>query len=150
MPTLQDAIDLARRLHDGQVDLAGVDYIHHPLRVMRNPRLRTVEQKMVAILHDVMEDCGVTAEQLRSWGYPEDVIDALVTLTKKEEDYLLYINRVSASGLWLAITVKLSDLEDNMNLTRIVNPTSEDERRTRTYREAYEILTVRLRELEGY
>src|ERR1051326_3266578 len=80
--TLEDAIALAVRLHKGQVDKAGEPYILHVLRVMMDPILETKEEKKVGALHDTKEDCGVTDEDLREWGYSEPVIEALRYLTK--------------------------------------------------------------------
>jgi (p)ppGpp synthase/HD superfamily hydrolase len=66
-PTLEDAIAFAAEKHGAEPkpDKAGQPYILHPLRVMLDPSLRTDEERITAVLHDIMEDCGVTAEQLR-------------------------------------------------------------------------------------
>ena len=58
-PTLEDAIAFAAKAHEAQRDKAGEHYILHLLRVMLDPSLRTVEERITAVLHDVMEDCGV-------------------------------------------------------------------------------------------
>ncbi len=116
MPTLEDAIMLATRAHAGQTDRYGVPYILHPLRLM----LRCSEEtaRIVAILHDVLEDTPLTLENLRAQGYPDSVLDALDRLTRRDgEAYDDYIERLAPHPL--ARQVKLLDLEDNMDLRRI-------------------------------
>lgn len=118
-PTIEDAIAFAAQKHKGQVDEAGVPYIYHPLNVMR--RLHTEEERIVAVLHDVCEDCGVTFEELRQLGYSELVIEAIDYLTKRPgeqgDNYPAFIERIRR-GPALAIKVKLADLADNMDPDR--------------------------------
>jgi (p)ppGpp synthase/HD superfamily hydrolase len=79
MFTLDDAIALARQAHEGQVDKSGAPYIGHPLRVMA--RVSGDHQRMVAVLHDVVEDTWVTAEHLAEAGCPAEVIDAVIAIS---------------------------------------------------------------------
>lgn len=135
-PTLEDAVILAATLHRGQVDKQGEPYILHALRVML--RLRTEQGRIVGVLHDTKEDCGVTDELLRRLGYGEEVIEALDYLTKRpeeEKDYEAFIHRVK-SGPALAVEVKLADLEDNSDPSRIPNPTEWDLKRNEKYHKA--------------
>lgn len=134
MPTLEDAIALAVEAHRGQRDKAGQTYILHPLRVMF--RLDAETERMVAVLHDVVEDSPWTLERLRELGYPEEVLSALDCLTKREgETYEAFIERVRPHPL--ARRVKLADLEDNMDVRRLSAVTSKDAERLARYRAAW-------------
>ncbi|MFY0573505.1 HD domain-containing protein [Cystobacter fuscus] len=134
MPTLEDALELAVRAHRGQLDKAGQPYILHPLRVMA--RLDTETERVVALLHDVVEDTPYTLERLRELGYGEDVLGALERLTKAEgEDYAAFIERVRPHPL--ARRVKLADLEDNMDVRRLPAVTAKDAERLARYRAAW-------------
>ncbi|WP_375771218.1 GTP pyrophosphokinase [Archangium gephyra] len=133
-PTLEDAIALAVEAHRGQRDKAGQTYILHPLRVMM--RLETETERMVAILHDVVEDSPWTLERLRALGYPEEVLGALDCLTKREgETYEAFIERVLPHPL--ARRVKRADLEDNMDVRRLPAVTAKDAERLARYRAAW-------------
>ena len=102
---------------------------------------------MAAVLHDVLEDGpGWTFEKLRAEGIPGDVIEIVQFLTKtteEENDYELFIRRVAQHPA--ATRVKLADLEDNMSLGRISQPTSKDLARVEKYRKAHEFLTASVR-----
>jgi GTP diphosphokinase / guanosine-3',5'-bis(diphosphate) 3'-diphosphatase len=137
MSTLERAIALAATAHAGQRDKAGAPYILHPLRIMLN--MKTTETQMAAVLHDVVEDCGVTPAVLRYEGFSEAVIEAVMALTKRivdgtEEPYDEFIRRAAQHPI--ARLVKLADLEDNMDLSRIANPTEKDHARVRKYKAA--------------
>jgi len=134
MPTLEDAIALAVEAHRGQRDKAGQAYILHPLRVMM--RLETEAERMAAILHDVVEDTPYTLERLRELGYPEEVLGALDCLTKREgESYEAFIERVRPHSL--ARRVKLADLEDNMDVRRLLAVGPRETERLARYRAAW-------------
>jgi (p)ppGpp synthase/HD superfamily hydrolase len=135
-PTLEQAIALAARAHEGQIDKGGETYILHPLRVML--RMETPEERLVAILHDVVEDTPVTLEELRARGFDARVLEAVDCLTRREgESYDAFIQRIKPNPL--ARRVKLGDLEDNLNLTRL-SPAAHDEERVARYRRALESL----------
>ncbi len=138
MKTLEDTLIFAAQKHNGQRDKAGKPYITHPLRVLNNLGLNaSLEEQMAALLHDVVEDCGVSLEDLRAEGFPETVVVAVDHLTKNDEgkrDYQKAIERAALDPI--AIKVKLADLTDNMNLDRIANPTDEDRKRAEKYRAA--------------
>lgn len=139
-PTIENAIAFAAMKHKGKPDKVGRPYIYHLLGVML--RLETEEERITAMLHDTLEDCGVTAEELRALGYSDKVIEALMFLTKKpeeEDDYEAFITRV-ATGPLLAIKVKLADLADNMDPSR----RTEDNERTRARMEKYRKATYQL------
>ena len=134
--TLDDAIALATRAHEGQTDQAGADYIAHPLRVMEN--CVSDDAKIVAVLHDVVEDSDTTLEDLREMFAPQ-IVDAIALLTKSGDiEYSMYIENIKANAL--AREVKIADLRDNMNLTRIENPTEKDFKRLEKYRGALAVL----------
>ncbi len=135
---LVKAIKIAKAAHAGEVDLAGVDYIQHPLRVMLMGR--TMEERIVGVLHDVIEHGKVTYESLiRIFG--QRIADAVLAISRKPgETYMQYIHRL-ASDL-LAATVKTYDLKDNMDGRRIPEPTSRDRQRTKKYAKALKILEM--------
>jgi (p)ppGpp synthase/HD superfamily hydrolase len=136
MTTLQRAIEIALEAHRGQVDKAGALYILHPLRVMLS--LLSEEQRIVGILHDVVEDCvGWDLTRLGKEGFSSEVIDAIDAVTKRpaeSSDYMAFIDRVARDPI--ARAVKIADIRDNMNLDRIATPTIEDHTRVARYREA--------------
>jgi (p)ppGpp synthase/HD superfamily hydrolase len=135
--TLEQAISLAAQVHEGQLDKAGEAYILHPLRVML--RLETVEERRVAVLHDVVEDSGVTLDTLRRKGLPEQEVLAVAALTKGEgETYDAFIERAGRNGL--ARRVKLADLEDNSDRSRLKVIGPREEERLAKYRRAKERL----------
>jgi (p)ppGpp synthase/HD superfamily hydrolase len=116
MSSLESAIAIAVRAHAGQSDKSGQPYILHPLRVMF--RCQTDDQRIVAILHDVVEDTPVTVEDLRDQGFTKEILAALDCVTKREgESYEDFVERAAANPI--ARQVKLADLEDNMDLRRL-------------------------------
>jgi (p)ppGpp synthase/HD superfamily hydrolase len=139
---LEDAIALAADRHRGQRDKSGAPYIMHPLRVMlRLGADATPEERMAAILHDVVEDCGVTFADLARLGYAQTVIDAVDCLTKRPEeeaDYMAAIRRAARNPI--ARRVKMADLQDNLDISRISSPTEKDFSRLERYRGALNFL----------
>jgi (p)ppGpp synthase/HD superfamily hydrolase len=114
--TLDDAIQVARRAHEGQLDKSGRPYIGHPLRVMG--ALRDERERMAAVLHDVVEDTSVTLDDLREAGCPPEVLDAVAAVTKRPgEDQETYLARVAANPI--ALAVKRADIADNMSPDRM-------------------------------
>lgn len=113
---LDEAIDLARSAHAGQRDKLGVDYIQHPLEVMR--RVTTDDEKTVAVLHDVVEDTPVTAGCLGKRGFPAHILEAVEAITKRTGESLeVSMKRVLANPL--ALTVKRADISHNADPTRL-------------------------------
>lgn len=147
MATLERAIEIARQAHAGQVDKAGTDYIGHPLRVME--RGETEEQKIVGVLHDVVEDSDWTFEMLEAEGFSSEVIAALKCVTKisEDEDYDYFIDRVLTNRL--AVRVKLYDLEDNLDVSRLDSLTDADVARCKKYLHARDRLKAELIRLES-
>ena len=138
MSTLERAIEIATEAHRGQVDKAGNDYIQHPLRVMAAGK--TTNEKIVGVLHDVVEDTDWTFEELAAEGFSSEVIEALRCVTKlsEEEPYDEFIERVKANQL--AVAVKLNDLADNMDIRRLGELTEKDFERLQKYHRAYKQL----------
>jgi (p)ppGpp synthase/HD superfamily hydrolase len=146
MSTLERAIALAATVHSGQRDKAGAPYILHPLRMMM--KMTTVEERMTAVLHDVVEDCGINLRLLAYEGFPTAVLESVEALTKRshdgvEEPYEEFIQRTARHPL--ARVVKLADLEDNMDLSRISHPTARDYARLEKYSAAKEIIQNAIR-----
>ena len=139
MSTLQRAIEIATQAHQGQFDKSGKDYIGHPLRVMEMGQ--TEEEKIVGVLHDVVEDTEWTFEALAEEGFSKDVIDALKCVTKisENENYDDFIERVKKNPL--AVAVKINDLSDNMDIRRLPYLSDKDVKRLKKYLKAYKKLT---------
>lgn len=137
MATLERAIALAATLHAGQVDKAGAPYILHPLRLML--RLADDEARIVAVLHDTVEDCGLTLARLREEGFAETVVAAIDAVTRRaDESYDDFIVRAARDPI--GRRVKRADLEDNSDMSRIEAPTEKDWERLAKYRRALSLL----------
>ena len=130
---------IANKAHKGQVDKAGKPYILHPLHVMK--RVSTENEKIVALLHDVIEDTDCTMEDLRKAGFSETVLEALSLMTHdKAVPYMDYVAKIKENPI--ARAVKIADLYHNMDLTRIPNPTEKDYERLEKYKAALRYLTL--------
>ena len=133
MATLEQAIELAVKHHKGQYDKGGKPYILHPLRLMMS--VDTDDEKIVAVMHDLVEDTHITIAYLRTAGFSEKVLSALDCVTNRDnEDYESFIERIAQNPL--ATKVKLADLEDNMDLSRISEPSKKDYKRIEKYKRA--------------
>ena len=133
MSTLERAIAIAAKAHAGQVDKSGAPYILHPLRVML--RLKGTEERIAAVLHDVVEDCGITLDELRREGFAEEIVIAVDAVTKRDgETYEAFVARAAANPI--GRRVKMADLEDNSDLSRLPNPTEKDRERLKKYASA--------------
>ena len=137
MPTIERAIEIAATAHAGQRDKAGQPYIFHPLRVML--RVDGAHEQMAAVLHDVVEDTAITLDNLAQEGFPSEVLRAIAALTKLPgETRLEAAARAAADPV--ARKVKLADNAENMDLSRIPNPTDKDYARCREYEEVRALL----------
>ena len=142
MSTLERAIVMAAEAHAGQMDKAGAPYVLHPLRMML--RLSTSDEMIAAVLHDVVEDCGLSLEMLRADGFSEQVLEAIDSVTRRaEESYEEFVLRAASNSI--GRRVKLADLRDNSDLSRIKHPTARDYARVEKYRRAIETICA----LEG-
>jgi hypothetical protein len=110
------AEQLATRWHAGQTDKLGEPYIGHPRRVAA--RLTTPDEKIVALLHDVLEDTEATRDDLHAAGFGAAIVEAVDALTRRpDETEHDYLTRVCSSPL--AVTVKWADIADNRDPQRI-------------------------------
>jgi len=117
MATLESAIRIAVDAHAGQVDMDGAAYITHPLRIMN--AVEGEDAKIVAVLHDVVEDSTTTLDDLRKAGFSEDILSAVECLTRRRDmSYADYV--VRCKGHSLAHQMKLADLTDNCRLDRCI------------------------------
>ena len=135
MATLNRAIKIATKSHEGATDKYGAPYINHVTRVMNMGQ--TDNEKIVGVLHDVIEDTHWTFEDLEKEGFSKEVIDALkcVTKTSEDEDYEEFITRVKINPL--AVKVKLNDLTDNLDIKRMPVVLESDLNRLNKYLKAY-------------
>lgn len=135
---LNKCIEFAQMAHKGQKDKGGADYIGHPLRVME--QMDTTEEKIVAVLHDILEDTYYTITDLYSiLGIPDNLIESLILLKRRKgENYMTYIQSLTKDPM--AVAVKIADLKDNMDLSRLPAVTDHDLERQKRYAEALEIL----------
>lgn len=132
---------IAAEAHLGQVDKGGEAYVLHPMRLA--VRAATSDERIVALLHDVVEDSSVTLEQLAREGFDENSLCALDHLTRRAgETYDDFIERIAKHRL--ATKVKLLDLADNSDLSRLAAPTEEDYTRLAKYRRATARLELEL------
>ena len=135
MSTLQRAIEIATEAHLGQFDKAGKEYIGHPLRVIEMGK--TMEEKIVGVLHDIFEDTDRTFAELEAEGFSQEIITALKCITKvsETENYDDFIERVRKNPL--ATAVKINDLSDNMDIRRLPYLSDKDVKRLKKYLKAY-------------
>ncbi|NIR50464.1 GTP pyrophosphokinase [candidate division KSB1 bacterium] len=134
MATLDKAIRIAAEVHGGQKDRYEAPYMLHPIRVMM--RVSGEQQRIVAILHDVVEDSDWTLDDLRQQEFAEEIVEAVDCLTKREgEPYMDYISRLEADQI--ARAVKLADLEDNMDMRRLDKFSDKDADRFGRYHKAW-------------
>ena len=149
---LEKAIKIAVEAHTGQVDKGGNPYILHPLRVMLS--VNTEEERIVGVLHDVVEDCeGWTWQRLQDEGFSADIIQALQSVSKTPEEeaeyrrlpeeekldqYLEFVSRAKANKI--GREVKAADIKDNLDISRIDEITANDVARLVRYKAALKIL----------
>jgi len=151
---LEKAIKIAVEAHTGQVDKGGNPYILHPLRVMLSLDLE--EERIVGVLHDVVEDCeGWSWERLKEQGCSDKLIEALKSVSKtpdeekqfkemddpnkKMDHYLQFIKRAKANKI--GRHVNAADIRDNLDISRIDDITERDINRLNRYKKALSILT---------
>ncbi|MFA4971216.1 MAG: HD domain-containing protein [bacterium] len=127
MTQIERAIRFATWKHAGQVDKVGKPYILHPLRVMARVYPAGEAAMCAAVLHDVVEDCGVTRAQLEA-RFSEEVVEAVMLLsrpaagTPDRPTHADYVRAIAQSGSWIAVCVKRADLEDNLMRTHELPP----------------------------
>ncbi len=144
------------KLHDGQVDKAGRPYVEHVLRVYERVRETFPEASEdalhAALLHDVIEDCDITADDLRKHHYSEATIEIVEALTHRPDDGFTYAERIdnlAASGPEEALKVKLCDLMDNSEPKRLAAlPDDRAASLAKRYSKALDVIKARLEQME--
>lgn len=127
---LEKALRVAVNAHFGQEDKAGKPYILHPIRVSET--CLSVDEKIVALLHDTIEDTNVTKQVLLEEGFPQYIVDAVNAMTKEDgEEYAEYIKRLSANPI--ASKVKINDIIDNLDASRLSTLEMKDIERMQKY-----------------
>lgn len=140
---LGKAILIATQAHNGQFDRGGNPYILHPYRVMSRLVGECLEIQQAAILHDVVEDSDITIEDLRKEGFSERVLHTLSLLTKVDgQDYDEYIQAICEC--YDAIVVKMEDIKDNSDITRLKGLTEKDFKRMEKYQRSFVLLKSEL------
>lgn len=136
---LNRAIEIAIEAHSGQLDTNnGRPYIEHPFRVMNAGY--TLQEKIVGIMHDIIEDTEWTLEQLIKEGFSPSIVDAVDAMTRRDnESYDEYILRLQKNHI--AVRVKINDLSDNMDIKRWDEIQYHELARLQKYLEAYKKLT---------
>ncbi len=131
------AMIIAYNAHKNQFDKSGVPYIYHPIHVAE--KMKTENECIVALLHDVVEDTETTFEQLENI-FSSGIIDSLKLLTKDNTvDYYEYIMKIKKNPI--AKSVKIEDLKHNLDLTRLDVITEDDIKRENRYKKALLILS---------
>lgn len=134
---LSKAILLCCEAHNGQFDKGGKPYYLHPFFVALN--VKTIEEKIVALLHDVVEDTDVTFEDLKEMGFSFEIIEAVKAITKNGESYEEYLRKVKENEI--ARKVKMEDIKHNMDLSRLSVITDKDLKRVEKYKKAFKYLS---------
>ena len=137
MATLETALQLAAEAHSGQQDMAGKPYILHPIRVMLS--VKTTEEQIAAVLHDTVEDTDVKFKHLSEAGFSAEIISAVDALTKLPSESRVEAARRAVKHP-IARQVKLADVQDNLDISRIPHLTDEDRARLNEYKLVQEIL----------
>jgi (p)ppGpp synthase/HD superfamily hydrolase len=136
---LNKAIKIASDAHEGQTDKAGKPYILHPLRLLL--KFTNIDEMIVAVLHDVVEDSELTLEDLKINGFEDSVVNAVDCLTKRSgEEYSEFIKRVLLNEL--ARKIKIEDIKDNLDLSRLSKIETNDLERISKYHNALKVLSA--------
>ena len=125
--------------HQGQRDKVGCAYFQHPMRVAM--RCATDDEKIVALLHDIIEDTDATPEYLIEEGFPDYIVDAILSVTKREgENYEDFVARAKRNPI--GRMVKIHDLEDNLDVMRLDEVSAKMAERFTKYLKALRFLKV--------
>ena len=123
--------------HWKQKDRAGKRYIWHPIHVMLN--VKGYNEKIVALLHDIVEDTEVTIPDLKNLKFSKEVIEAVDVITKKkDQEYFSYLKSIKDNSI--AKKVKIEDLKHNSDLKRLRFVTQKDMDRFIKYKKALDYL----------
>ena len=131
MTDVERALEVALQAHRGQTDRSGQPSILHVLRVMS--RVDAPTAKIVAVLHDVVEDSELSLDDLRLQGFSGEIVDAVDALTRREgENYVDLVRRAKANPL--AHAVKLADLADHLDVQHVYFDDSDKDKHTQRIR----------------
>ena len=145
--SVERAIQIAAGAHSGQKRWNGSPYILHPLRVMA--QMSTDDERIVAVLHDVIEDTTITCHDLIHWKCPGNLTEAVVAISKPKKVFVTNLERDSAYLQYLITVknnpisrvVKIADILDNLNLGDLSTPVKDrDLKRIGKYIEALKFL----------
>lgn len=136
-PLTKLAMKVAYSAHEGQLDKSGVPYIYHPMHVAEQMTDETAV--CAALLHDVVEDTAITLDDLRAYGFGENILEALSLLTHREfVPYMEYVAAIKENPI--ACAVKIADLSHNSDLTRLDTVDEAAKERLKKYRASIEYL----------
>jgi len=140
---------IVERLFKEKTDKGGNPYLEHLYYVSN--KLEDLNMKTVGLLHDLLEDTNITASDLKQMGFTDEIIEALIIITKDGNDlYDEYINKILESHNLIAISVKAVDMEHNLDISRIKKPTKKDlERLEKKYKKNNEKIINYLNKRKG-
>lgn len=143
------ALEIVTTLFENDTDKGGHPYMLHIMYVYKH--VSSFDEKVIALLHDVIEDKDVSKEDLLEVGFPSYIVDDVVILTRvKPTEYKDYIDNIIENGSVRALHVKLADVENNLDISRIKNPSMSDyERLEKRYMPTHEKLMNRLEEINN-
>lgn len=137
MNSYKHALSFAEKAHRGQKDKGGQEYIEHLIFV--STLVNSEDEKIIALLHDILEDTKITIDDLQKEKFSKKVIEAVDILTKKDNvSYFDYIENVKKNSI--AKKVKIADLTHNIDITRIPFPTNQDYKRQEKYKLAIDFI----------
>ena len=136
-PLTKIALKLCFEAHKDQIDKSGMPYVFHPFHLAE--QMADENTTIVALLHDVIEDTEYTLDDLRKFGFAEDVLSAISLMTHAEDvPYMEYVVKIKTNPI--AKAVKLADLKHNSDMSRLDRITQIDEERAKKYKQAIELL----------
>ena len=136
-PMTKIALKLCFEAHKDQIDKSGIPYVFHPFHLAE--QMADENTTIVALLHDVIEDTEYTLDDLRKFGFAEDVLSAISLMTHADDvPYMEYVVKIKTNPI--AKAVKLADLKHNSDMSRLDRITQTDEERTKKYKQAIELL----------
>lgn len=135
---INKALLFATEKHKDQRRLDGQFYITHPVIVANN--VTDPKAKIVALLHDTLEDTNTTFDELYH-EFGSQITHAVALLSKHEiMPYKTYINNIKISNDPLAIAVKIADLKHNLSTIDNVPDLKKRESLRKRYMKALRVL----------
>ena len=136
-PMTKIALKLCFEAHKDQIDKSVMPYVFHPFHLAE--QMADENTTIVALLHDVIEDTEYTLDDLRKFGFAEDVLSAISLMTHADDvPYMEYVVKIKTNPI--AKAVKLADLKHNSDMSRLDQITQTDEERAKKYKQAIELL----------